>query len=103
MVMVRYQIDNKSHDTLWVAGSFLNPNRSWDQSDSLYVVQPNSRQVVMTKSKVCWFGDCRVHLRNDVSLDTLKVYNEALNLEPIEISRTDWKLRKTRAVLKVSK
>ena len=101
MVMVNYQVKNKSQDTLYVKGHSL-PTRPFEaQDDSIYVIPPKMKQTVQTTNKVCWFGDCRVHLKKDTLLDTLKIYKKTLNSVPVYIDKSDWKLRRTKAILKL--
>ena len=103
MVMVKYQVTNKSEDTLYVKGHSLLSGPFETQNDLIYVIPPNMKQTVQTTNEVCWFGDCRIHLKNDAILDTLTIFKENLKSPPIRINKDDWKLKRTKAVLKIKK
>ena len=99
MVMVKYQVNNTSQDTLYAHGSISKPFEP--QPDTLYVIKPNTKQVIHISQKICWFGDCRMYFKTDTLLDSLKIFRNTLHSKSIEINKKDWKLKKTKAILTI--
>ena len=101
MAIVRYQVDNKSKDTLYAYGKTLTSKPMGTQEDTLYTIRPKTQQTIQISQEICWFGDCRIHFRNDTLMDTLKIYKGSLNSELVKIDESDWKLKRTKAILKI--
>jgi len=101
MVIVRYQVNNKSEDTLYVHGSIVTLKQFEPQQDSLYIIKPNARQVVHASQKICWFGDCRGQFKTDTILDSLKIFRNTFNSKLVNIDKSEWKLKKAKAIFKI--
>lgn len=92
--MVRYQIQNTSGDTLYLKNT-LNKGKEYTR------VLPNKTKTVHHDTKVCWMGDCRAHIKTEALLDTLGVYQDSLQVSPVNYGREQWKLKKNGAILRI--
>ncbi|MEO0404498.1 MAG: hypothetical protein AAF193_06470 [Bacteroidota bacterium] len=102
LVKVNYEVKNNSNDTLVVHGKSFDLKNSYLDQDSTYILPPQSNQVIQVSEKVCWFGDCREHLRADTLLDTLKVFKGLNTSDHISIDQTDWSIKRKKVILRVN-
>jgi len=93
-MMVSYRIQNSTEDTLYLSNTLHNKKQ--------YIrVPPHKTKTVHHDTKVCWMGDCRVHIKTDVLLDTLSVYQDSMQLHSVKYRREQWKLKKNAAILRI--
>lgn len=94
VMVVRYEVHNRSENTLYLPNTI-------DASGGQVVIAPKEKKTVHHTTHVCWMGDCRAHIKTEMLLDTLKVYQDSMQVQTVGYNRDHWKLRKNRAVLSI--
>lgn len=99
-IMVTYNVKNQTDKMVAIKGK-QNSEFFHIDKDTIFFIPPCTNKTIYHQRYTCWFADCRVAIKNDESLDSLKYYFTDIETQEFKVNKKDWKIKKRKAILKI--
>ena len=102
-VPTKYYVKNKTGNTIYVKSKRNLRYSEQNIKDSTYITKlpVNSKEIIKIKREICGFGNCKYKISKQINFKDILFFKDSLFTDTIKIELKDWKIKKTKAILKL--